>query len=74
MRSIAGSLAGMSKGPQVDPSGVSEVAYMAVPSDVEAQRFTPIQAMGHVIGLRREATDAVVNSIAYKWLPPSFKV
>lgn len=53
----------MRKGAQRDSDGVSEVAYMPVATGVDAEAYTPMQAIGHVIGVRRETTDALINNI-----------
>ena len=42
---------------------MSEVAYMPVATATEAQAYTPMQAFGHVMGVRPATTDAVVTSI-----------
>ena len=53
----------MSKGTQTGSGDVSQVAYMPVATDTAAEAFTPMQAFGHVMGVRRQTTDAVINSI-----------
>lgn len=42
---------------------MSEVAYMPVATATGAQAYTPMQAFGHVMGIRQETTDAVITSI-----------
>ena len=52
-----GSFAGVSR------SGMSEVAYMPVATATGAQAYTPMQAFGHVMGIRQETTDGLVTSM-----------
>lgn len=43
--------------------GLSEVAYLPVATGIEAQTYTPMQAVGHVMGMRRETPDTLVTSM-----------
>lgn len=54
--------AGMSRVAQVDGDGMSGVAHMLIATGVGAEAYTPVQAAGHVMGVR-QMTDAVVKSI-----------
>ena len=36
---------------------------MLIATGVGAEAYTPVQAAGHVMGVRRQVTDAVVKSI-----------